>query len=242
MTRRKFITRIALCLLLGLISTVAVAWGFAAWGSVGPEMTASAPRKFVVPDERLFVVVYEAHGLVGVERESLWVPRLINPLRSTPPPDQWLPIDTSWGLSDQDRISRSNARTFDSTREWAFGIPVPALWTYEDEHMDGTITRAGIPLPLTWGGETMLSTVPPHALPVLPIWRGLLLDTGFFAAIWAIPMFGVPLVRARRRRKRGLCPKCAYDLGGDPASGCPECGWGRPLVVASQGSKSVIRA
>ena len=47
---------------------------------------------------------------------------------------------------------------------------------------------------------------------------------------WLLWLF-VELVVARRRLKRlarrGRCLKCGYDLRGDPAAGCPECGWKR---------------
>ena len=33
--------------------------------------------------------------------------------------------------------------------------------------------------------------------------------------------------REKRRMRRGLCPLCNYDLRGDLAAGCPECGWNR---------------
>jgi hypothetical protein len=36
----------------------------------------------------------------------------------------------------------------------------------------------------------------------------------------------VAIVR-RHRLKKGLCPKCRYDLRRDHTRGCPECGWGR---------------
>ena len=64
-------------------------------------------------------------------------------------------------------------------------------------------------------------------LPLRPIWPGFLLDTGFYAALWALPLFGLPLLRQSRRKRKGRCPNCAYDLKADFQSGCPECGWRR---------------
>jgi hypothetical protein len=37
----------------------------------------------------------------------------------------------------------------------------------------------------------------------------------------------IAAVVARRRARRGLCPRCSYDVQGDWLSGCPECGWNR---------------
>ena len=61
-------------------------------------------------------------------------------------------------------------------------------------------------------------------LPVLPTWPGFAINTAFYAvALWLL--FAAPLALRRRRRiKRGLCPKCAYDLRGTQTGVCPECG------------------
>lgn len=59
-----------------------------------------------------------------------------------------------------------------------------------------------------------------------------------FAASLAVPdwallspltAIGWVLLRNRRarRERRGLCPACAYDVKGNSATGCPECGWNR---------------
>ena len=39
------------------------------------------------------------------------------------------------------------------------------------------------------------------------------------------PVVGMPAaLRARSRRRRGLCINCAYDLTGNVSGVCPECG------------------
>ncbi len=71
-------------------------------------------------------------------------------------------------------------------------------------------------------------------LPLLPLWPGFALNTIFYAALawglWQLPL----AIRRRRRRRKGLCVRCGYDLKGIPIDGgegalggvrvCPECG------------------
>jgi hypothetical protein len=65
-------------------------------------------------------------------------------------------------------------------------------------------------------------------LALVPVMPGFAINTIFYAVIaWA--MFAGPgLIKRRRRIKRGLCVRCAYDLrgrAGDISGGsCPECG------------------
>ena len=64
-------------------------------------------------------------------------------------------------------------------------------------------------------------------LPLRPIWPGFAINTVFYAVVlWLLfALGGTPFALRRRRRiKRGLCPKCAYDLRGIESSACPECG------------------
>jgi hypothetical protein len=61
-----------------------------------------------------------------------------------------------------------------------------------------------------------------NRLPYLPAWPGFALDTVFYGTLafllWSAPGF----VRRTRRRRRGLCVACGYELKGTPK--CPECG------------------
>ena len=66
-------------------------------------------------------------------------------------------------------------------------------------------------------------------LPLRPLLIGFALNTIFYAAILWMP-FAPFVLRRHIRRKRGHCIKCGYDLRGDFAAGCPECGWRRQDV------------
>jgi hypothetical protein len=68
-------------------------------------------------------------------------------------------------------------------------------------------------------------------VPIRPIWQGLVADAVIFTVPWwAMAIAGGAGMRSfiqRMRRRRGRCPRCDYDLRGDPRGGCPECGWDR---------------
>jgi len=81
--------------------------------------------------------------------------------------------------------------------------------------------------PLTYRTSTpvTMNAFENRLLPFIPIWPGFAINTGFYAVVlWLL--FAAPFVLRRRLRvKRGLCPKCAYDLRGSAgAEACPECG------------------
>ena len=74
--------------------------------------------------------------------------------------------------------------------------------------------------------------------PAEVMWPGLVFNTVFYAGIlwggWLLATMPFMLARKRRiaRIRRGLCPKCAYDLRGTRGGSgvaCPECG----SIVAS---------
>jgi hypothetical protein len=64
-------------------------------------------------------------------------------------------------------------------------------------------------------------------VPLRPLWPGFLIDSLFYAAIWFGVFLAPGMAKRAIRRKRGRCPRCGYDLRGELAGGCPECGWGR---------------
>ena len=57
-----------------------------------------------------------------------------------------------------------------------------------------------------------------------PLWAGLVIDTTVFGLLWWLITIGPWQIRQFRRRRRGWCLRCAYDLRGVDHKVCPECG------------------
>ncbi|MGH7130850.1 MAG: hypothetical protein ACREJO_02765, partial [Phycisphaerales bacterium] len=66
-----------------------------------------------------------------------------------------------------------------------------------------------------------------RALPLTPLWSGFAVNTVVYAVLWSVALVGFAAWRRSRRKRKGACEKCGYDLSGQTQSGCPECGWGR---------------
>lgn len=71
-------------------------------------------------------------------------------------------------------------------------------------------------------------------LPLKPLFPGFYANTLLFGAAFWAALFWRPL-RRRRRIERGLCPACAYSLAGLPANAdrCPECGAAAPTAAGT---------
>ncbi len=114
----------------------------------------------------------------------------------------------------------------------AVGWPRRCLQSHSWTDAAGVVSDRGsirvLPLPAWQAGYP-----DPHlgTIPMLPIWPGLAANTGFFAIPWGMGLLAFDAWRAwrtHRRRVRGHCPACGYDLLRDFSKGCPECGWKRP--------------
>ncbi|MFO0856258.1 MAG: hypothetical protein U0640_02735 [Phycisphaerales bacterium] len=92
----------------------------------------------------------------------------------------------------------------------AYGGPVDPVWGH-----------VGKPPPFTPGT--------PRDLPLIPIWRGFLINTFLYTLAWVVAIKGISgAIREYQRfhrLQRGLCVNCRYDLKGTPVDvPCPECG------------------
>jgi hypothetical protein len=241
MTRRALCKRLAVCLVLGAVTTVAVAWGF-----VYPEPeTGYRPWTGYelmgdTPDEATTHRLYKSRSAGRAVYTFRWQVEHEYGLQ------RWRPIEEStieafpkyWGLSRAALRSRAMSEYPRTTQEHAFGWPFLSMWVVWDAPgFWGWKIAGGIAIedpikenPWMFGfprgtGEMVSYTA--RALPLYPIWWGFLLNTLFFGSIFSPLVFGPSIWRERRRRSRGRCPKCSYDLLVDLDAGCPECGWGK---------------
>jgi len=63
-------------------------------------------------------------------------------------------------------------------------------------------------------------------VPTRPLWPGFAINTIFYAAILWVVFLAPGTIRRAIRRRRGLCPACAYPIGTSDV--CTECG--KPLA------------
>ena len=225
-TARRWLARAALCVALGLATSVAVAWALAAW----------LPHRHLLETVE---VLWESapHGAVQTAWEyrrpgmarRYWQVALpgMQPrrLRHTlgEQSARHLTIETyvpvlrrDWGYLPTSPTPGRPPRTV--VLEDARGLPCLALWTaFEAKNRELSILGGlGLGPP---------GNVHARALPVRPIWAGLAVNSMFYGLIvFGIWTGGVRVVRNTRRRQ-GRCTGCGYDRAGLAAeAACPECG------------------
>ena len=101
------------------------------------------------------------------------------------------------------------------------GWPFIAFSSYlHYDHGDARTADLDCALRIARGGRA------PLFLPICPIWQGVLLDTALYSCVWTLLVTAVLWARKAIRAARGVCPRCCYDLRGNSAKTCPECGLG----------------
>jgi hypothetical protein len=214
---KRFALKLVLFLLLGAIINVAVAWGVVLWPSNFHEI-AKADLSWPIrsPDGYHYSPQY-AFGISswGTTHLGAWV-------------------DTDFGYSGRMDVRAAGwpARTLYAERHSVkayVGLPGLTIFNKPNDIWDGV----GIP---TWLSRLRLH----DCFPTRPLWPGFAINTIFYAAILWLPFAALGTFRRRRRIKRGLCPKCGYDLRGHNIHQhlCPECGNSAGLLHVRDGRES----
>jgi len=234
---KKWTFRILIFLILGVVTTVGVAWGLAVcreWRTARDHFEENdeqyiamyilqsgerddASRAAHCAWGRGWSTAFVAHyPLPADEIASYYDHAGVALTFDAPPPHH----DLSWHDADYS--------------SYVFGWPRPALgaavlWpendlgSFREEFM---VVAESDPLP-RWQVGQNVPDFPTRFLPLRPIFPGFIINTLFYAAMWFGIFFGVAALRRFVRKKRGRCVKCSYDLRGQFDKGCPECGWGR---------------
>lgn len=110
--------------------------------------------------------------------------------------------------------------------------PIPGSTTKPSVIAHGAVMdENAIPITVINAALGSKSAIWPHAtyiwLPYHPIWSGLVINTMIYALFLWVLLYLLRSIKHDRRLHRGTCPYCAYDLGFNYTSGCPECGWRR---------------
>ncbi|MFT3685460.1 MAG: hypothetical protein QM783_11115 [Phycisphaerales bacterium] len=234
--RPSILGRAAVCLMLGLATTVAIAWLGAAfekaYGAKAIDETLTFPTH--TSNSYLQKGVFITRNIVHWEYEvelvpmnPAWINTQTNAADAKSPywSQAWLPSRPSrppgtWGnWKHEARLTEIGA-----------GWPFRALCAETDEPVQDPTTRlavysfrGGLTLPthVIKDGATIFL---PRCLPLRPIWPGLVADVAIFSLLWGLVVVPMALV-IRSRMRRGRCLSCGYDLQGLAADvKCPECG------------------
>ncbi len=244
---RTSLVRLIACVILGLVTTFAVSAGLAVF-LPHSDLKHLMQLNSVVGDFKQPPIVVERYFRSGMERRA-WLVQLFGASYSHT--SDFFGFRGKFEWIESEGVSLPQTALWGHLRKAVTDRPVNATWVIEDargwpflafwcsiETGDGRDARK----PLGTNGGLSLSRtdgsipVPDfRCVPLRPIWRGVVLNSAFYAGLWLVPIGVVPLVRAGRRRRRGLCPTCAYDLLGDLAEGCPECGWGKDRAAGGTG-------
>jgi hypothetical protein len=227
--------------LIGVTTTVAVAWGLAFrnvhdWGRRTKEYMASEDQRsdseWTVslmwtrsPGAQILVSEIWSYYEPTLSRDTLASSDLDIGVSADRTGFAWAaPIVAPWPLGDAKHPDHCQWRAVD-----ARGWPLLSMYSVtEQDTIRGRRTLGGIPVPSRrtdvrgiLGGHSQSVVIPLH-----PFWRGVAADSAFYAVAWAALFYPVGAIRRRLRRRTGDCRRCGYNLSGNTTGVCPECGKG----------------
>lgn len=235
---KRAILVMSVSVVLGLLTTVAIAWSCSLLSELSTASTLISSTEHV--DNTLWRTSGVRYGF-GHERESF----LISDMRVDGASGNWRLHYGSPGSASvsADSVQLTGA-SISPTVPTEFGEIDRAGWPFRAlesiNHDRARITaprltisfsssRQGIDHGLVIDGVPGSLTSDWRALPLKPIWTGLVLNVLIFGALWFGMMVAVRAGVRRSRRRAGCCAECGYDLRGNTGQRCPECGTESPV-------------
>lgn len=214
---RPFVKRALVALAVGVLLNVAISGALAAFIGVPPRPAKQVQA--VQPDRWPRTVSAEWPKPTGVHTRRWWCCTMIDAVGYTRIPEERGPDFVS-------RATHESAYTL-MLRQW--GWPMRSLeyqWTHTQPMLVNVwlfkppaeaSLRTGLPV------STSITRSPERThLPLMPVWPGFVVNSLFYAAVAGAILFAPGAVRRARRRRRGRCLACGYDVRG--LDTCPECG------------------
>jgi hypothetical protein len=249
--RRAWTIRIFVCLLMGVVTTVASSWGAAFLGP--PEQhDAVGTLGFVGADGGGWRVTrYRSPGITRLASMALFgdqVQRMEEQDAAyweSPQGDVWsavieplVPADVpSWSRTCDPPDASLKGTVGALAWEYASGWPCraliatcypmsartrgPAEGPPRAVGLDDGV-KDGVAISIRRDTDGWVTEA--RVLPVRPIWPGFAIDIALFTMAWLASFVVVTTVRSTARRRRGRCPRCGYDLRHLERAACPECG------------------
>lgn len=209
---------------LGLASTLAIAWGIALRGPAAVDEGVSFRDRRSADGEGLGRIVLRWSRAPGLTSYQATVyPTCI----STSGADDASPEEVLPRWARAEVLPWSVGR-----RAWPEG---------SGEEATSGIRVYGWPFPSMWGEFAAggRSVAWAERVPTRPLWRGLAMDSVLLGAVWWVVIVTPGLAVWTVRAWRGCCMVCGYSLEGLPEPGprspcCPECGAERPRAAGAR--------
>ncbi len=239
MVMKRFLRYVVVCLMLGVITTVAVAWGCALWMDVSE----GSRRTVIRPSESdAFEWWFDVRRRPGSAGVNLWCISLdeggrdeVAPAIPTTVPPGFPTWNQGWPHESQVSWFGSQIPRAQEARGW----PWLAMWCEHFTYFEQTVEELrSNPAYVTYRTlpyrgfalKPIARPVRPAITRVLPlgiIWTGFASCTVLYASAWLIVLhmpFMFTNLRQQIRRRRDQCIACGYDLRGAEHEVCPECG------------------
>lgn len=231
---KRLLTRILICLILGTIINIAVAWGCAALLSTPPVVANSGwswrhgagyYEMFASSD-----AFQSDWGLVDVTGTS-FISRTkqiaaASELENDVPGSVLQLLGFGNGNFPPDYYRMSSVRGFG----WPFQSFARSTFERGTRAIHGGWASTGQSTQYTMEVSSKTS------LPLYPMWSAFCANALIYAISLFLMIASYQAVKRWLRSRPGHCPKCNYDLRGDLSVGCPECGWRRETSTPTNSS------